>query len=87
MNLENKKDKMLKHLYLRGRQMSLLLIGVGVFTLACTYFKPSFYWNSRKARRTRNLFGDSGASIVYYILGGGITIFGLLELLNIVTIN
>ena len=49
--------------------MSYFLIGAGIFTLVCTFLKPDFYWESRKAIRMRKLLGDRGASFFYYGIG------------------
>lgn len=67
--------------------MKFVFILVGVFTLASTYFKPSFYWESRKARRARALFGDVGAAGIYYVIGAAALIFGILNVLNSIPMN
>jgi hypothetical protein len=58
--------------------MEILLIGAGIFTLICTFFKPDFYWESRKARRMRGIFGDTGATLFYIILGIGLIVFAII---------
>lgn len=63
--------------------MGILLIVFAVFAISCTYFKPSFYWDSRKAARLRNLLGDLGTSIFYYAIGVMLLVFGILDVTNI----
>lgn len=67
--------------------MEIIFILIGIFTLVCTYFKPDFYWESRKAKRTRALLGDTITSIIYYIIGVSVCVFGILVMLNIININ
>lgn len=62
----------------------LFLIAVGLFALICTFLKPDFYWNSRKATRMRRLIGDFGASLLYYLIGGVVTVIGTLILLGVI---
>ena len=54
----------------------IILIVIGVFTLAMTILKPPFYWGSRKALRMRRLFGDSLASTIYLIVAIVLIYFG-----------
>lgn len=61
----------------------LILIALGLFTLICTFLKPDFYWNSRKATRMRRFIGDLGANILYYLIGAGVTLIGTLILLGV----
>ncbi len=67
--------------------MGIVLVLVGVFALYGTFFKPSFYWENRKARRLRNLIGDKATSVVYYIIGMVAVVIGLLGMLNIIPFN
>ena len=47
----------------------LLPLLFGLFAIVMTAIKPSFYWNSYKARRMRDLIGDQNAALFYYGLG------------------
>ena len=49
---------------------------VSLFMIAGTYFKMDTFWNSQQVRKVRNWFGDRGASIFYYSIGGGLLAFG-----------
>jgi hypothetical protein len=42
-----------------------------------TYFKIDGFWNSEQVHQVRRWFGDRGASIFYYSIGGAILAFGL----------
>lgn len=48
---------------------SVLFIFIGLFAIILTILKPSFYWNSRKARGLRRVVGDLGATIIYLAIG------------------
>lgn len=65
----------------------MLLIVIGIFTLVCTYYKPSFYWESRKAQQMRKLIGDKGTEIMYYLIGLGVLVIGLLGISNIISLK
>ncbi len=52
----------------------IFFIAVGLFTLAMTLLKPSFYWNSRRAKRLRGLLGD-GITTIFYIIIAILCIF------------
>ena len=45
------------------------LIAAGLFTLLCTITKPSWFWEHEKAQWLRDVLGDTGAAVSYYILG------------------
>jgi hypothetical protein len=45
--------------------------------IAGTYLKIDTFWNSEQVRQVRSWFGDRGASIFYYSIGGGLLAFGL----------
>ncbi|GAB6088327.1 hypothetical protein [Alkaliphilus crotonatoxidans] len=49
--------------------MSVAFILIGLFAITCTIIRPGFYWQSRKARQLRRLLGDTGASLVYILIG------------------
>lgn len=42
-----------------------------------TYLKIDAFWNSEQVHQVRRWFGDRGASIFYYSIGGAILAFGL----------
>jgi hypothetical protein len=42
-----------------------------------TYLKIDGFWNSEQVHQVRRWFGDRGASIFYYAIGGAILAFGL----------
>ncbi len=67
--------------------MKFLFIGIGIFTLVCTFLKPSFYWESRKARGMRKLIGDRGTSVMYYIIGLAVMVIGVLGMLDIISVK
>ena len=67
--------------------MVILFIVLGIFTLVCTFFKPSFYWESRKARGMRKLIGDRGTSVFYYIIGLAVVVIGVLGMLDIISVK
>lgn len=63
--------------------MGFVFILIGVFAIVCTYGKFDFYWNSRKAKRMRNLIGDSATSVFYYAIGLASFVYGVLVVLNV----
>lgn len=54
----------------------IILLIVGIFTLAMTIMKPDFYWESRKAKSLRRLIGDKGSAIFYIALACFMLFFG-----------
>jgi hypothetical protein len=44
-------------------------LAVGLFLVACTMLKPSWYWGDDRAEWLRARLGDAGAAFVYYALG------------------
>lgn len=67
--------------------MGFILLGAGLFSIVATILKPNFYWNNRKALMLRKVFGDMGTSIFYFALGGFLTVVGILELFNVITMK
>jgi len=57
---------------------------LGIFVIFCTFKKFPFYWEDRKAIFLRKLIGDRGASIIYYTIGLLASIFGVLEVTNLI---
>ena len=55
----------------------LLLIFVGLFSLAGAFFDWEWFMNNRKARLFVALFGRRGARIFYGLLGLTIVAFGV----------
>lgn len=49
--------------------LSIILILFGLFTLYGIHFKPDFYWERGRIRRTREIIGDRRTSILYYVVG------------------
>lgn len=49
--------------------LSVILILFGLFTLYGVYFKPNFYWERGRIRRTREIIGDRRTGILYYVAG------------------
>ncbi|WP_232224253.1 hypothetical protein [Mastigocladopsis repens] len=45
-----------------------------------TRLKPDFYWKSEQVSRVRSWFGERGASIFYYSIGGFILTLGIIAL-------
>jgi len=48
----------------------IFLVCLALFVVICTKTKPAFYWEHHKARSMRNLLGDTGAAVFYYLLAG-----------------
>ncbi len=46
----------------------IFFIAVGVFLMIMTFLKPPLYWNSSRALKLRNRFGDAIANIIYILL-------------------
>lgn len=61
-----------------------LFIAVGLFTIWGALAKPAFFWSSRKAERTRKLLGDGGSMLLYILLGGGLSLVGVLVLVGVI---
>lgn len=62
----------------------LLLIVAGIFSICGAAFDWDFFINSRKARFFVAILGRNGTRIFYALLGGLITILGLLITMGIV---
>lgn len=67
--------------------LGIFLFVTGLFLTVCTVLRLPFYWNSRKALRLRRLIGDTLAFFIYLIIGLGVAILGLLDILNIVPLK
>lgn len=63
-----------------------LFIAVGLFTIWGALAKPAFFWSSRKAERTRKLLGEGGTMLLYLILGGALSLVGILSVLGIINL-
>lgn len=57
---------------------ALILVVIGLFAIICTWKKPAFYWENHKARSMRELIGDRGAELFYYVLGTILCVLGTL---------
>lgn len=66
--------------------ISIFLLAAGLFAIICTVLKPPFYWESRKARRLRNLIGNAATSVFYIVIGIFLVCFSLADLLGIITL-
>ena len=62
---------------------SYVFILVGIFTIWGTLAKPAFFWESRKAERTRRLIGDGPTMILYLVIGGACVLAGALTAIGI----
>nr|WP_321328655.1 hypothetical protein [uncultured Ilyobacter sp.] len=67
--------------------MGFLFVVLGIFTLVCTFYKPSFYWESRKAKSMRKLIGDNGTVVLYYLIGLSVSIIGILGALGVISLK
>ncbi|ADO82954.1 conserved hypothetical protein [Ilyobacter polytropus DSM 2926] len=65
----------------------MILLFLGIFTLVCTFYKPSFYWESRKAKSMRKLIGDSGTTALYYLIGLSVSVIGIFGALGIISLK
>ncbi|NJM69073.1 MAG: hypothetical protein HC862_01980 [Scytonema sp. RU_4_4] len=45
-----------------------------------TRLKPDYYWQSEQVRQVRSWFGDRGASVFYYSIGGLILALSIIAL-------
>ncbi len=54
------------------------LLSIGLIVM--TRLKPDFYWKSEQVSRVRSWFGERGASIFYYSIGGFILTLGIIAL-------
>lgn len=60
-----------------------LAIAVGLYLIFGALVKPNFFWNSKKAMRLRNSFGDSMAVKIYMGISILAFLIALLDILNI----
>ncbi|MCK8060619.1 MULTISPECIES: hypothetical protein [unclassified Fusibacter] len=67
--------------------MGFIILAAGLFALICTVIKPSFYWESRKAKRMRKLMGDGITTVIYLVIGSAITVAGLLEIFGVINLK
>ena len=67
--------------------MQFIFIIIGILTILGTYYKPAFYWESRKAVALRRIIGDTATEIFYYIIGIGITVAGILATFGLVSVK
>ena len=63
--------------------LSVILILLGILTILGIYFKPRFYWESKRLRRARKLVGDRQVIITYNILAVIMIVLGFLGLYGI----
>lgn len=68
----------------KSQWMSVLLILIGLFTMAGGAFNWNWYMEHRKARFVSSLMGRNGARIFYVVFGFGMTVFGAVLLLRMV---
>jgi hypothetical protein len=55
-----------------------VFIGLGVFSLACTWVRPWWYWEHPKALWLRDLIGDVATQVVYTLFALGFIAYGVL---------
>ena len=55
----------------------LLLVGVGLFTLAGAIFNWDWYMNNRRARPIVWLIGRTGDRVFYFLIGLGFAFYGI----------
>ncbi len=67
--------------------ISILLIGVGLFSTIASFTNWDYFFNHRKAKFFISLFGRTGTRIFYAILGIGLFVFGVLVISGIVNID
>lgn len=66
---------------------SYVFILLGLFTIWGTLAKPAFFWESRKAERTRRLIGDGPTMILYLAIGGICTLVGALAVMGVISLG
>lgn len=66
--------------------ISIVLLAAGLFAIICTVLKPDFYWESRKAKRLRNLIGNTGTSVLYIVIGIVLSCMAIADLLGLITL-
>jgi hypothetical protein len=62
--------------------VGLLLVGVGLFTLAGAVFDWDWYMNNHRARLVVRLIGRTGARVFYSLIGLGIAFYGIALMLG-----
>jgi uncharacterized membrane protein YecN with MAPEG domain len=60
---------------------AILVITLGLVVAALTITRPSFYWESRRARFMRRIIGDRATVVLYLVIaliciGSGIVMLG-----------
>ncbi|MGI9430138.1 MAG: immunity 17 family protein [Bythopirellula sp.] len=63
--------------------VGLLFVFCGLFAVAGSVCEWEWFFNHRKARMIAALIGRTGTRVFYVVLGGGLTIFGVLMCLGI----
>ncbi len=63
-----------------------LFIAVGLFILWGVLAKPTFFWSSRIAERTRKLLGEAGTMILYLILGAALVVVGIFSVVGVINL-
>lgn len=58
------------------RAQPLVMVLIGVFTAGCALADFDWFMNNYRARFFVNLFGRTGARVVYGLLGAGFIAFG-----------
>jgi len=61
-----------------------LAITVGIYLIFGALVKPNFFWNSKKAIRLRNSFGDQTAVKIYLSISGLAILIGIFDMLNFI---
>ncbi len=64
-------------MYFEGISKGLFFIAIGIFAIVGAVKKPRFFWEARKARSMRRIFGDKITSIFYTAIGLFLCGFGV----------
>lgn len=67
--------------------MGVFFIIFGMITIVFTVLKLPFYWESKKARRLRRVFGDTISTFIYIIIGIVISSLGVLDLMGKISLK
>lgn len=59
----------------------ILIIFLALISLLFTYYKPKFWWESRKVKRFRKTSGDKETVILCYLVSTALFILGIFRLL------
>lgn len=69
-------------LYKSEGYMGIIFVIFGVITILLTILRLPFYWDSRRVRRMRGVFGDTITMVMYLGIGILLSTIGMLELVG-----